>query len=368
MTIHAGSPTAEAAVSQKIIDCDIHPKLSSANDLMPFLSQRWQDHLKTYGLRYRMGYQDGNPYPKAAPASSRRDTWPAGGGLPGSDVGLLQSQLLDLYDMEFGIMNPLWPTGQGVLGDEFSAALCRATNLWQLDLYNAPEPRLKCSICVPYENGELARDEIRHYAGDRRFAQVLLLSRTAELLGQRRYWPIFEAAQEARLPVGIHVFGYSGQAISAAGWPSYYIEEMTEHAPSAQAMLASMVFEGLFERYPGTRIVLLEAGLAWMPALAWRLDWLWARMRDEVPHVKRPPSEYLRQHVWLATQPMEEPDNKRHLVDVLDWIGHDRVVFSSDYPHWDFDDPRHALPPHIGPELKRAILHDNAAALYGATG
>ncbi|MBN9274832.1 MAG: amidohydrolase family protein, partial [Mesorhizobium sp.] len=65
---------------------------------------------------------------------------------------------------------------------------------------------------------------------------------------------------------------------------------------------------------------------------------------------------------------MEEPDNKRHLGDVLDWIGHVRVVFSSDYPHWDFDDPRHALPPHIGPELTRAILHDNAAALYGATG
>ena len=44
------------------------------------------------------------------------------------------------------------------------------------------------------------------------FAQVLLLTRTAEPLGQRRYWPIYEAAVAADLPVGIHAFGYGGYA------------------------------------------------------------------------------------------------------------------------------------------------------------
>lgn len=364
MTIHQTKAATPAETREAIIDCDVHPKLSSVDALKPFLETHWRGHLETFGMRFRMGYRDGNPYPKASPASSRRDTWPKA-GLPGSDVGLLQCQLLDLYDMEFGVMNPLWPTGQGVLGDDFSAALCRAANRWQLDLYNAPEPRLKCSICVPYENAELSVREIEHYAGDERFAQVLLLSRTAELLGQRRYWPIYEAAEKAGLPIGIHVFGYSGQAVTAAGWPSYYMEEMTEHAPSAQAMLASMIFEGVFERFPGTRLVLLEAGLAWIPAFGWRLDHIWTRMRAEVPHVTRPPSEYLKQHLWVATQPMEEPENKRHLADIIDWIGRDRVVFSSDYPHWDFDDPRLALPPHLDSEVKRAILYDNARALFG---
>lgn len=365
MTVHSTAKLENAAIAQKIIDCDVHPKLSSLDDLKPFLSERWRTHLDTYGLRYRMGYQNGNPYPKAAPASSRRDTWPENGGLPGSAVRLLKTQLLDLYDIEFGVMNPLWPTGQGILGDDYSAALCRATNQWQLDLYNHPEPRLKCSICVPYENGVLARAEIEHYAGDDRFAQVLVLSRTAELLGQRRYWPIFEAAEAAGLPIGVHVFGYSSGAVTPAGWPSYYMEEMTEHAPSTQAVLASLIFEGVFEQFPGTRIVLLEAGLAWLPAFGWRLDRIWSRMRGEVPHVTRPPSDYLKQHLWVGTQPMEEPENKRHFIDVLDWIGHDRVVFSSDYPHWDFDDPRYSLPPHIDAGLRRAILHDNAAVLYG---
>ena len=57
-----------------------------------------------------------------------------------------------------------------------------------------------------------------------------MLSRTGEPIGRKRYWPIYEAAVEAGLPVGIHVFGYSGWRRQQSGWPSFYIEEMTEHA------------------------------------------------------------------------------------------------------------------------------------------
>src|SRR5439155_160793 len=81
------------------------------------------------------------------------------------------------------------------------------------------------------------------------FAQVFMLSRTAEAHGRRRYWPIYQAAVEAGLPVGIHVFGYSGWALTNSGWPSFYIEEMTEHATGQAAVVASMIFEGLFEQY-----------------------------------------------------------------------------------------------------------------------
>ncbi len=89
------------------------------------------------------------------------------------------------------------------------------------------------------------------WAGDPRFCQVLLMSRTSEPLGRQRYWPIYEAAAEAGLPVGIHAFGYSGHAMTNGGWPSFYIEEVQEHATSAQAQVASLVVEGVFERFPG---------------------------------------------------------------------------------------------------------------------
>jgi predicted TIM-barrel fold metal-dependent hydrolase len=219
-------------------------------------------------------------------------------------------------------------------------------------------------VIIPYENPELACAEIRKRAGDRRFAHVLFLSRTSELLGKRRYWPIFEAAVEAGLPVGIHVFGFSGRPVSNTGWPSFYIEEITEHSASLQASVASLIIEGVLERYPELKIVLIEAGFAWIPALGWRLDQNWKRMKDEVPHLRRAPSEYLREHFWVSTQPMEESENPDHVIEVMDWIGWDEILFASDYPHWDFGDPFRALPPRLSEEQRNKIYAGNAKALY----
>ncbi|MFX4705258.1 amidohydrolase family protein, partial [Acinetobacter baumannii] len=81
------------------------------------------------------------------------------------------------------------------------------------------------------------------------FVQVLLLSRNVEPLGQRRYWPIYEAAQEVGLPIGVHAFGFGGNPITASGWPSHYIEEMVGHSQCQQTALASLVLEGVFERF-----------------------------------------------------------------------------------------------------------------------
>ena len=84
-----------------------------------------------------------------------------------------------------------------------------------------------------------------------------------------------------------------------------------------------------------------------------------------MPHLKRAPSEYLREHIWVSTQPMEEPERPEHLVDMIDWIGHDRILFATDYPHWDFDDPRFALPSFLPEATRAAIFGGNARKLYG---
>jgi len=83
-----------------------------------------------------------------------------------------------------------------------------------------------------------------------------------------------------------------------------------------------------------------------------------------VPHVTRPPSELIREHFWVSTQPMEEPEDPDHLNEVMEWIGWDRVLFASDYPHWDFDDPFLALPPSLSAERRDRIFAGNARALY----
>jgi predicted TIM-barrel fold metal-dependent hydrolase len=46
------------------------------------------------------------------------------------------------------------------------------------------------------------------------------------------------------------------------------------------------------------------------------------------------------------------------------WIGHDRLLFASDYPHWDFDDPFRAFPAGVTQEQHRAICAENGLNVY----
>ena len=88
-------------------------------------------------------------------------------------------------------------TGQGIRNQDLSAALATAINDWQIAEWTSKDSRLKGSIVVANEDGPAAAAEIRKRAGDKNFVQVLLLSRNVEPLGQRRYWPIYQAAEEA---------------------------------------------------------------------------------------------------------------------------------------------------------------------------
>jgi predicted TIM-barrel fold metal-dependent hydrolase len=114
------------------------------------------------------------------------------------------------------------------------------------------------------------------------------------------------------------------------------------------------------------KIVFLEGGFGWVPAVMWRLDQSWRALRSEVPWLQRRPSEYIRDQVRFTTQPFEEPDNPRHLLYLIEMMGSDRLLlFASDYPHWDFDAPSNSLPAVFGPELIEKILWSNAQEFYG---
>ena len=131
-----------------------------------------------------------------------------------------------------------------------------------------------------------------------------------------------------------------------------------------QAVLTSLILEGVFERIPSLKVVLIEGGLAWAASLGWRLDAQWKKLKQELPHLKRAPSEYIRSNVWFTTQPIEEPEPRVQMAEVLDWIGWDRILFATDYPHWDFDDPAVALPFRMTDEQRRGVFQDNAKRVY----
>jgi predicted TIM-barrel fold metal-dependent hydrolase len=134
---------------------------------------------------------------------------------------------------------------------------------------------------------------------------------------------------------------------------------------SMQNQAASLILEGVFEAFPRLKVVLIEGGFAWGPTLAWRLDNHWRKMRDEVPHLKRPPSDYMRSNLWFATQPVEEPENPEDLHQVFEWIGWDRIVSSSDYPHWDYDEPSRVLPAGVSKDNRDAFFLGNARKVFG---
>ena len=352
-----------AAQDQDVVDCDIHPSLRSQSDLRPYLTEHWWDYWQTYGSRVRQGFAKGAVFPKIAPNAARRDAWPET-GTPGSDLALMQRQHLDHHNIGIGVLNPLNPTG-GDQNPALSTALCSAMNDWLVDAWTSQEPRLKASIMVPFEDGEASRREIRRRAASNDFVQVMLLSRTSEPLGKRRYWPIYEAASEHGLPVAVHVFGYSGHPSTNSGWPSFYIEEGAAHPAACQASIASLIFEGVFDQFPDFRFIVIEAGFAWLPALGWRLDKVWHRLRGEVPHVKRPPSEYIKERIWITTQPMDESPRPHDVAETMADIGWDRLLYASDYPHWDFDDPKFGLPPGLTADQRAKIRFGNARALFG---
>lgn len=355
----APNPAAQtgAAPATVHVDGDIHPTLMRhqiAERMQdPVHRQQWVEH----------GHRVPSPpemTPRVRNGGQRLDARPAEGP-PGSSLEMMQEQLLDKYGVNHGILIPLQAATLGVGEPGFTADLCRALNEGVRDLLLDPEPRLYSSICVSHEAPELAAQEIRRCAEDPRFVQVLLPSNALHSLGEPRYWPIFAAAVEAGLPIGVHVGGLPHMG---AGWPSFYLEEHVTTGNTMVALAMNMILEGVFEQFPTLQVVLIEGGITWAAPLMWSMDSAYSVLRQDYPKLRRLPSEYFREHYWFTTQPIEESKDPKDVAELYEMTGMtDRIIFSSDYPHWDFDSPALALQ-HLPADLQRRILQDNGERLY----
>jgi len=349
---------------QAIFDCDVHPTLADPGDINRYMDPAVLERLQTFGLR--APHPNGYYATLFRAAGARVDAYPPDGGQPGSDLAFMREQLLDRWDIGRAILNPIAHLYFAEQPErELAFQLTSALNQWTIDEWLVRDERFLAALCVPYEFPDLAVEEIHRHGSDDRFVQVFFNAPTREPLGGRKYWPIYEAATEHQLPIMIHVGAIAGNRITASGLPPTYFEFHNGFCQAYQDELVSLVFSGVFKAIPGLRFVFTEGGFAWVLPLMWRMDRAWHQLRSEVPHVERPPSEYVREHIWFTTQPMEEPERKGDLVSMLEEMSMtDHLMFASDYPHWDFDPPGTVLPRELGDDVVEAIMSGNARNLY----
>jgi predicted TIM-barrel fold metal-dependent hydrolase len=340
------------------VDCDIHPALQDLNVLLPYVDDYWREQIVVRGI----SPLDIVSYPPRNPLTCRAD-WRPEKGNPGTSLELLRSHVLDGTGTDLAICNVVYG-GQTVFNADFGAALCKAINTWISKEWLDKEPRLRASIVVPLQDPEQAVAEIERCAADPRFVQVLLPSTASMPLGQRYYWPIYRAAEKHGLPIGIHSAHNNRFAPTYVGWPTYFIEDYASHVQTFEGQLLSILYEGVFQKFPKLKVVLIESGVTWLMACMTRAETTWRSLRIEVPWVDRSPSEMIREHVRLTTQPFDAPTTPEEVEKILDHFGSDRMfLYSSDYPHWQYDGSD-ATPAGLPPALAQKIKHDNPAETY----
>jgi len=346
---------------QGAVDCDLHPAMPSATALLPYLGDYWRDQIVDRHID-RTSFTL-TSYPPNSPLSARPD-WRPPSGLPGSSLDMIRSQALDTFGSRFAICNVLHGA-IALFNEDMAAALCQATNDWIARELLDREPRLRASILIPTHNPEFAVTEIERVATDRRFVQVLLFAMGEMLLGRRTYWPIYAAAEKHGLAIGVHAGSTYRHAPMASGWPAHRVEDYVAQSAAFESQLLSFLAEGVFQKFPKLRLVLIESGFTWLPNLIWRTSKTWRGVRPEVPWIERPPAEIIREHVRLTLQPVDAPaGDAATLRRALDHIGSDRMLlFSTDYPHWQFDGDD-VLPDGLPDDTIRRILVDNPLETY----
>jgi len=135
--------------------------------------------------------------------------------------------------------------------------------------------------------------------------------------------PLWAAIEESGLPLAFHI----GEAIPTAEPGAVGVSVLTQMQGFRQNW-AQLVFGGVFDRFPGLKVVFVEGGLAWIPGMLHDADMIYNSFPTMVsPKLKHPPSWYWRRHCYATF--MTDPVG----LEMLHRIGADRVMWSSDYPH-----------------------------------
>lgn len=225
--------------------------------------------------------------------------------------------------------------------EEVSTALAAAYNNWIADEILDVDEGIYGSILVSPQLPSNAATEIKNRSKRSEFVSVLIPSGGVHpTLGNKMYNPIYETSERLGLPITLH---------NAAGTMMHafpllfqdYTRTLTTHATlhpmQHMAHLSDMIVQGIPVRYPDIQIVIQESGLGWIPFMMRRLDSEYLNYRSDAPMLEQMPSDYIRDNFYFTTQPLEGYKQPEYIKNVMESMGIGNIMFSTDYPHFDFD-------------------------------
>lgn len=320
-------------------------------DLGPHLTAHWRDYLAEN--RFVAPPSENLAYPPGSPFMP----------LPIAERGFEAVRERVLATADRAILTCVYGA-EAVRHPYLAAALASATNDWMRTQWLDREERFLGSIVVPPQDTDAAVAEIKRLAGDRRWVQVLVPARSWEPYGNHRYWPIWQAAVEHGLPLGIHYGGFTGMPATPNGDAQTHFEEHIDMPQLFGDHVMSLIVEGVFDRFPELRVGLLESGVTWLPTWMWKLDTDWKATRREIPWVRQRPTEYVRRHFALTTEPLDLPARSPRVAELLTALGSDdMLMYASDFPHAHGSDTSQILDALDEPRRDK-VLRGNAERFY----
>ncbi|MGE0386665.1 MAG: amidohydrolase family protein [Gammaproteobacteria bacterium] len=249
---------------------------------------------------------------------------------------------LEVHDAEGVDAAVLFPTlancVAGLRDPLFSAAMCRAVNRWLAAYASYAPDELYPIAAVPVQHGELAADVLREAVREQGFIGAAFRANVrpdGRTVADRSLEVLWSTAQDLGVPICIHNADYQGDDNLTQPGSDWVQTRMMHHAILHPFMgmlaFASMYEAGIFERYPKLKIGYMESNCGWAPFWLDRLDehleiMGWMTGKD----FKREPTEVFKDQCVVGCE-TEEP----MIPYVLGRLGDDKVIWASDFPHYD---------------------------------
>jgi len=273
-------------------------------------------------------------------------------------------EAMDRQGIDTAILYPTSGLGIGKIREpNYAAALCRAYNNYIAD-YCKASPRLKAVANLPIYHPEAAVEELTRAVRDLGLVGGMLAAQAhGKNIAAQEFHPLYREAEKLGVPLAIHAFG--GDEAGSEIFDQFICIHTTGHPFPVLRQLTAMVFAGIPELFPKLKLGFLEIGCGWIPYWAERMDEEWEkRGKVEAPLCKKKPSEYLTGGtIYYGCEPEE-----KMISYVVREIGSERVMYASDYPHWDMSWPESAVllwrREDLSLEAKKDILELNAKRFY----